>query len=714
MKDGSHVARPAPLLDNESTITERRISSSSRELLEAQEKMKELELELERAQIVEAEERYSSQLTDLQEALQAQEAKQKEVTEVKEAFDSLNIEIENSRKRKQELEQDLQSSAEEARKFEELHKQSGLHAESEHKRALEFERLLETAKLSAKMEDQLASLQEEVKGLHEKVAENQKVNAALQSTTAELSVAQEDLALSKSLVLDLEQRLASKEDFINLENIFAATKEDLQAKVSELEDTKLKVDEEIKQGNWSKKAEGQRNSDRRCAGSVNSKHVFIAEQRNVELEQQLNLIELKGLKLRRTEGILRKYLNLLPIGRELTEELKIAAERSTQHEDRANMSHQRSLELEDLFQTSHSKLEGAETKEKELTDCLNLATEIESIENDLKASGLRESEATEKLKAAEEQLEQHVAQASGQSATLRRIGSEFKKLPRWKAQMTTTKEMLEVENKVLQSSSENELLLQTNIQLKAELTSFRNCLIRLFLRRKKFEVEETLAKLKQLESFVEELQTKSSHFENENGGLAGANLKLTQELATYESKLRQRFQSQISSLMEENNLLNKTHQDTKKELQSVIVQLEEQLKKEKENENENSLILEIRNLKDEIAEKSRMQTRDKELEEQLVKLETQLKEENTMPDPGDRDSINAQVLQFQRDLQLALRTINQQEEQEKLEEVAKQTPSSSSSSITHTEAASPLSTVKFIVGVALVSVIIGVILGKRY
>ena len=82
---------------------------------------------------------------------------------------------------------------------------------------------------------------------------------------------------------------------------------------------------------------------------------------------------------------------------------------------------------------------------------------------------------------------------------------------------------------------------------------------------------------------------------------------------------------QISSLMEENILLNETHQNTKKELQSVILRLEEQLKDEKENEG--SLKLEIKNLKAEIAESSLLQTRVKELEEQLVTVESLLKEE---------------------------------------------------------------------------------------
>lgn len=121
------------------------------------------------------------QLNTLQDALQAQEAKTMELTEVKEAFDGLSLELESSGKRIKELEDELQCSAGELEKFEDLHKQSGSHAELETKKALEFERLLEVAKLSAKeVEHQMASLQE-LKGLCDKIAESQNVEEALKT-----------------------------------------------------------------------------------------------------------------------------------------------------------------------------------------------------------------------------------------------------------------------------------------------------------------------------------------------------------------------------------------------------------------------------------------------------------------------------------------------------------------------------------------------------
>ncbi|XP_027911837.1 putative leucine-rich repeat-containing protein DDB_G0290503 [Vigna unguiculata] len=299
--------------DDKSHKTERSSDSQSRELLEAQEKIRELDVELQRLteslktsehennhlreeisvtkqkfeesgkkyeelelshkklqeQTVEAENKYNQQLSNLEEALQSQEVKQKELLHVKEAFDDINLELENSRKKMQELQDELKLSADEARKFEELHKQSGSHAESEGKKALEFERLLEEAKLTAKgMEDEMASLKEELKGVYDKISENQKIEEALKTTTAELSTIQEELTLSKSQLLEVEKRLSSrdslvdeltrevnliktsetqlKEDMSALQNLLATSKEELQEKNSELQTARSKLQEEEK------------------------------------------------------------------------------------------------------------------------------------------------------------------------------------------------------------------------------------------------------------------------------------------------------------------------------------------------------------------------------------------------------------------------------------------------------------------------------------
>lgn len=115
----------------------------------------------------------------------------------------------------QDLEQELGRSADDAQKFEELHKQSGSHAESETKKAMEFERLLQLAQVSAKeMEDQMGLIQEELKGLYAKIADHEKVEETLKNTTVELSAAQQELEVCKSQILEFEQNISSLDNLL--------------------------------------------------------------------------------------------------------------------------------------------------------------------------------------------------------------------------------------------------------------------------------------------------------------------------------------------------------------------------------------------------------------------------------------------------------------------------------------------------------------------
>jgi peptidoglycan hydrolase CwlO-like protein len=77
--------------------------------------------------------------------------------------------------------------------------------------------------------------------------------------------------------------------------------------------------------------------------------------------------------------------------------------------------------------------------------------------------------------------------------------------------------------------------------------------------------------------------------------------------------------------MEENNVLAETYQNGLKELQTVILQLEEQLKEQ--NAKQDALRSEIEKLKAELTEKAVLQTCLTELEEQLVKSKDRLKQE---------------------------------------------------------------------------------------
>ncbi|KAG9132210.1 hypothetical protein Leryth_017068 [Lithospermum erythrorhizon] len=116
-------------------------------------------------------------------------------------------------------------------------------------------------------------------------------------------------------------------------------------------------------------------------------------------------------------------------------------------------------------------------------------------------------------------------------------------------------------------------------------------------------VEQTLMKVKDLESCLEELKSKSDAIENEKKGLIEANLKLTHELDTHQSK--------------------------------VILHLEEELKTHKTNEE--SLKAEIEVLKTENHQASVLQNRIKELEELLATAEAQVQKET---DDGSKKVVN--------------------------------------------------------------------------
>uniref|UniRef100_A0A6N2N863 Uncharacterized protein n=1 Tax=Salix viminalis TaxID=40686 RepID=A0A6N2N863_SALVM len=811
-----------------------------------------------------------------------------------------------------------------------------------------------------------------------------------------------DSLLSQALlnISELEQKLKSLEDLHNESGAAAAT---ASQKNLELEDL-IKASNEA-----AEEAKSQlRELETRFTAS---------EQKNVELEKQLNLVELKSSDAEREVREFSEKISELSIALKeaeeekkllkLEEELKIAREKCSEHEDRANMHHQRGLELEDSFQTSHSRAEDAVKRQmterctikeleeqnsalekkrkdaeadsnkysdriselaseieayqarllgrkKELTELLNLVTNekktleeassssnerlteaenlvgvlrnelvvmqgrLESIENDLKAAGLKESDIMVKLKSAEEQLEQQ--EKLLEEATTRRSELEslnetltrdteiklqealanftnkdseaktlFEKLNALEDQVKTYKELItettgrsallkeeldlcvlkmatletsneelksqivEAETKVSNSFSENELLVETNNQLKSKIDELQELLASAISEKeatsqqlvshvstiteitdkhsraielhsatesrmvqaeareagaiaesRKVELEETLLKVKHLENIVEELKTKSGHYEKESGGLAEANFKLTQELASYESKLGD-LEAKLSAILSEKDetveqlhISKKAVEDLRQQLsdegQKLQSQLEEELNGQKANGD--ALKSEIESLKAEVAEKLALQTSIEELKKQLTAAESQLKEqvpidlllfsysgnyfkelvkyftdnflqcltkqkevdshnqlekdEALKKSLEDLEAKNKEVSHLEnqvkelelklqvagakllekgdgsnpaeqkdgveiksRDIGAAISTPTKRKSKKKLEAAAAQAPSTSQ---THTKTAdvSPAMTFKIILGVALVSIIIGVYLGKRY
>ncbi|KAL3502395.1 hypothetical protein ACH5RR_036844 [Cinchona calisaya] len=459
VKDGSHAVKTVSSEDGRPSIAHEslRNSTSSREFLEAQEKAKELELELERVaaalkdsesqnvqlkdelsltkglleedgkkyeelelghqklqqQTLDAEERYSAQLKPLEEAVQSLDSKHKELIEVKEAFNTLTLESDRSNKKMEELEHELQTSVNEAQKFEELHKQSGSHAEAETHRAVEFERLLELAKVSAKeMEDQMNSLQEELKGLYEKIAENQKVEEALKTTTTELSTVQGELELSKSQLLELEQGLASKEvlvqeltqeldvrkaseaqvkeDASELQNLLSSTKEELQSKLADLEDAKLKLQEEVtakEQVEVSLKNQDSKVSamEKEVAKLTNDKEEIEAAVADLtsNISQMKELCSDLEAKLQQSDDNFCKADSLLSQAlansAELEQKLKTLEEIHHESGYAVDITNRKNLELEEIIRASSAAADEAKSQLREFeSHCI--ASEQRSLE----------------------------------------------------------------------------------------------------------------------------------------------------------------------------------------------------------------------------------------------------------------------------------------------------------------------------------------------
>ncbi|CAL9213803.1 unnamed protein product [Arabidopsis halleri] len=742
--------------ESENTLLKDDISSTKGRLEETEKKHEELELVKKKLQeqIAEGEDRHSSQLKSLEDALQLHDVEHKELIEVKEAFDALGLELENSRKKMIELEERLRSSALEAEKFEELQKHSASHADKlEEKLKISDERFSKTDSLLSQ-------------------------------------------ALSQNSVL--EQKLKSLDE--------------LSEKVSELKSALLVAEEE----------------ERKTTIQMQE-----YQEKVTKLESSLNQSSARNL--------------------ELEEDLRIALQKGAEHEDIRIVSTQRSVELEGLFKTSQSQLEKAEEKLKDLEA---IQVRNSSLETALSVAMEKERDLSEnlnavmeKLKSTEERLEKQareIDEATTRSIELEALHkhSELKvqkamedfssrdteaksltekskdleeKIRVYEGKLTEAcSQSLSLQEELDQSSAENELLADTNNQLKIKIQELEGyldseketateklnqkdkeakdlitklksheSLIEAHKRQvleasgvadiRKVELEEALLKLKTLESTIEEL-------EKENGDLAEVNIKLNQKLANqgsetddFQAKLsaleaekdqkakelqttiedltkqltseRERLRSQISSLEEEKNQVNEIYQSTKNEL----VKLQDKTKSD-------DMISEIEKLSVVAAEKSVLESNFEHVEIQLKKVEAQLKEEKEavsqkhleleatikksqeeleakksiilhlesllkeleqkvkLADAKSKETESTRKGEVEvesRDIDLSFSTPTQRKSKKNLDASPSHSPSSGNVTTQKAET-SHLMTLKIVLGVALVSVIIGIILGKNY
>ncbi|GAB4847800.1 hypothetical protein Ancab_026863 [Ancistrocladus abbreviatus] len=469
--------------ESENSQLKDELSFTKEKLEDSAKKHEELELNLKKLQErnLEAEKNFNEQLKALQESLEEQMSKHKELVSVKEAFSSLELELESSQKNMGKLEQELLSSAVEKRKFEDLHKESGSLAESETKKALEFERLLEVARLSAKeMEDQMDSLQGELKGLYENITENEKVEAALKRTSIELSATLEELQATKESLRNLEKTISLKDVLINemtqelkqlkiseqqlqedvpaMGSLLSSTKDELQMKISELEEIQLKLKEVLRAR---ESLEAALRTQEEEVVMVNEELVRVAADKQM-LEGVRSELTLAQEKLESIENDLKAAGMREGM---LMENLKSAEDQLEQQGKVIELATARNTELESLHE---SLVRDSELKIQEMmANFTNKDAEAKSF--------------SEKLKLLEDQIQIYqtqTAEAAHKAASLtEELNQSNMKLAAVESSNEELKRMIiEADEKAAQSLSENNLLVDTNTRLKNKLNELQELL----------------------------------------------------------------------------------------------------------------------------------------------------------------------------------------------------------------------------------------------
>ncbi|KAL5731411.1 hypothetical protein ACHQM5_004142 [Ranunculus cassubicifolius] len=516
-------------------------------------------------------EKYKSQTSSLQEALQTQEAQQKELKDVNDALNGLKVELENSRMRMQELEQDVQSSLVEAQKFEEKTKQISSHAELETQKAYELERMLELAKLSAKeMENQMSSVQDELKDMYNKIAENQKVDEALRATAADLSVVQGELEFSKSQVSDLQKWLGSEEDLKNelnqelsedilaLENLLASTKDGFQSKIKEFDEINMKLHEEV---NMKQMVEGRLKTQ-----EEHKEELITVVSENLSLETTVKDFNANVSKLKELCGDLVTKLKLSDENFRKTDSLLSEA-----LSNNADLE-QKFKSITDLHQESGTLAASASQKNLELGDILKASNAaVEDANNDsereLKEVSKKSSELNAMLKGVEEEK---------MSCKTRNLNMKIRILQRSVPNMRTMAIQLELDEliKISQSKADNAGSKVAKMELLMETSNYR---------------------IKELEEQISTLETKCNEKEEELKKFSNREMYFKRKLHILKlnckqqtRRRRQKFQDMSNSssakLPEAENMLREKLDNVEQNLKASGIKVAEILEKHKSAE----------------------------------------------------------------------------------------------------------------------------------
>ncbi|KAJ4792148.1 hypothetical protein LUZ62_043394 [Rhynchospora pubera] len=382
-------------------------------------------------QIIEAETKHNLNAESLKEALNTLEKKEAELHEVKELFNAIQIEHENSTKK----------------------------AEEEAKKASELERMLEVANASLK------ELESKVSDFHGTVMEKEQIEESLKTTLSELESIKETLEVSKFESANLTEKIIEKEvtiEGLNKEIALHKSNEDnLRENVSELEkkildlkgenetlestinDLKLELSqkEEIHghlEDNWTQ--EKEQHTKTRSLLSETLSHKEELEFQIGSLTEQHGEAKVTAATAAQRVAELENLVQALNANEEVLKSLVQDTELKLESSQRENAAFQCKIEgYESKIQELEASLDVSQSKVSQLEQQLgDLSDKL--AENQTWALSVQENRAI-----LEESLEKSVSKVSGLEMSLQTLADKEKELQETISQVTEEKGRLETE-----------------------------------------------------------------------------------------------------------------------------------------------------------------------------------------------------------------------------------------------------------------------------
>ncbi|WOL03370.1 hypothetical protein Cni_G12090 [Canna indica] len=752
--------------------TEVDIANEKLELMNRHCEELELNHKIMKDKILEAEEKNNLQLRMLQEALAAKDTKNMEILDIKGAYTCMSAELEMSSRKLEEFEAALFSSSMKVHLLEQLNKQNSSQAELESARALEIEKMMELAQTSQKeMECQLGELQNELEVLYDKIAEDHYIEEKLEISKAEVAALEQKIIYQDSIIHGLTEELKAHNAFEEktrakvdeLENLISASTEDLKARLVCLEEVEWKLDEQVKE--WEIVEDRVRNQEIQTlnlekdlkASTAREKEPLeklrYADEQLGQLENAIDELSARNLEVESVHEIFVKDLELklqetediferkVSEARELQEKVKSLEEHMAYFKDQAVQANDKVSLLKAELEGNTKKLVSLESYVEELkqkasdsylkNEQIFSAKELlfgtnSRLREELQSHQLKVNELNELLNSINAEKKVTSQQMSSHVERIAKLADECSKVSELQSVTEsyfkeTEVELQEVIEKLMIRDSENKNLKERLLTLEAQLLTCEKGASKLAeVAENQDKSEDALSKFWDLKGLFEQLLSRFNQFKMQNEDLARQNLNLINDLATYVTKINE-MQITLSAILAEKEDTSLKHHSSRGEM----VNLEQKL----------------------ISDKERLQSQIKIMRSAAAKMEAavtdKLKEQMCIF--RERNNLNQQLKQIQNECDLArtiiieqvmdgtieakikgtgklksrdLRLDNSTLSKRKSKKVSNdlhQAPQITSHQTAHA-VVEPLEilALKFILCVAIMSLIIGIVLGKSY